>query len=228
MSVLEQPRYIVGVLVLASYPPALLLWLAIHPFAAFWRKLGPFWTYSVLGVPVVLYMVSVWFARDTLLGIDLGIHAVTVVLSAISVGAGLLLSRQRRKQLSFRTLSGVFELSKRHYPGKLLTDGIYGHVRHPRYIEVSLLVLGYALFANYVGPYVVVLLCFPIMYMVVVLEERELSERFGAPYREYCRRVPRFVPRLRSCKPRDEPGARDSSDRHKGRTDSDRRDTGAW
>jgi len=30
-----------------------------------------------------------------------------------------------------------------------------------------------------------------------MLEERELRERFGAEYDAYCRRVPRFLPRLR-------------------------------
>jgi protein-S-isoprenylcysteine O-methyltransferase Ste14 len=29
---------------------------------------------------------------------------------------------------------------------------------------------------------------------VVLLEERELRDRFGAEYDEYCRRVPRYIP----------------------------------
>jgi protein-S-isoprenylcysteine O-methyltransferase Ste14 len=32
----------------------------------------------------------------------------------------------------------------------------------------------------------------------VLLEERELAERFGAEYLDYCRRVPRYVPRRRT------------------------------
>jgi protein-S-isoprenylcysteine O-methyltransferase Ste14 len=102
--------------------------------------------------------------------------------------------------LNFKKLSGIPELSKDNYPGELLTDGIYGRVRHPRYIEALLWVLGYSLFANYSGPFLVWLASLPVMYLVVVLEERELRERFGAAYVEYCRRVPRFVPRLGSRK----------------------------
>jgi protein-S-isoprenylcysteine O-methyltransferase Ste14 len=194
---LDAARHIVGFLVLATYPPALLLWLAIHPLAAFWRRFGPFWTYGVLSVPVAVYIVGVWLVRHTLLWIDLGTKAITIVLAGISVGAGLFLNRERRKQLGSGTVAGIPELSKRQYPGRLVTDGIYAHVRHPRYIEISFLVLGYAFFANYVGTYLVVVLSLPVIYLVVVLEERELRERFGAPYREYCRRVPRFVPKLR-------------------------------
>jgi protein-S-isoprenylcysteine O-methyltransferase Ste14 len=29
----------------------------------------------------------------------------------------------------------------------------------------------------------------------VLLEERELRDRFGAEYEEYCRRVPRYIPK---------------------------------
>ena len=196
-----------GLLILATHPPALLLWLAIHPLAAFWRRFGPFWTYSILGVPVAAYIVAVWLLRDTLLWIDLGTEAITIVLAGISVGVGLFLNRERRKSLGYGVISGMPELSKRRYPGKLMTDGIYGRVRHPRYIEIFFLVSGYALFSNYAGPYLMVLLSLPVIYLVVVLEERELRERFGPSYQEYCRRVRRFVPRLRFRKGGGEPRA---------------------
>jgi len=34
-------------------------------------------------------------------------------------------------------------------------------------------------------------------YLLLVLEERELLDRFGDAYREYQRDVPRLIPRLR-------------------------------
>jgi protein-S-isoprenylcysteine O-methyltransferase Ste14 len=197
MNALDTARYIVAFLVLAGHPPSLLLWLVIHPFAASWRKLGPIWTYILLGVPVAGYMIGVWLIREPLLGRDLGANGITIVGASVSIVGAFLLNWQRRKQLNFEKLSGFPELSGEQYPGKLLTDGIYGRVRHPRYIEALLWVLGYALFANYLGAYLVLAFSLPVLYLVVILEERELRERFGTAYEEYCRRVPRFVPKRR-------------------------------
>lgn len=189
-------RYGLAFLVLASHLPSLFLWLAIHPFSAFWRRLGPAWTYVILGIPVAAYIAGVWIFRKYLMGIDLGANVFTMVLAGFSVTGAFLLKRQIMKLLNFKKLSGFPELSKDTYPGELLTGGIYGRIRNPRYIEALLWVLGYSLFANYSGLYLVWLLSLPVMFLVVLLEERELRERFGAVYEEYCRRVPRFIPRL--------------------------------
>jgi protein-S-isoprenylcysteine O-methyltransferase Ste14 len=198
MNFWDSARYILAILVIASFPPSLLLWLAIHPFAAFWRQLGAVWTYVILGLPVMGYMVGVWLFRKTLLVLDLGTNVFTMILAGIVLGTAVLLKRSVVKQLRFARLAGIPELSKEKYPGKLLTEGIYSRVRNPRYIEALLWVMAYALFANYLEAYTVVVLCLPLIYFVVRLEERELRERFGTAYEEYCRRVPRFVPKPRS------------------------------
>jgi len=187
-------RYIFAFLVLASYPPAILLWVAIHPFTSFWRRFGPVWTYVLLGIPVAGYVAAAWMARAFLLGTDLGTSVITMILATVCFAAGAVLGRAWRKHLSFAMLSGIPELSRQQFPGKLLTDGIYGRIRHPRYIEVVLVTFSYAFFANYLGTYLVVLLGMPLLYLVVVLEERELQERFGEEYQAYCRRVPCFLP----------------------------------
>jgi protein-S-isoprenylcysteine O-methyltransferase Ste14 len=53
-----------------------------------------------------------------------------------------------------------------------------------------------ALFTNYVAAYVLAAIAFPWLYLIIVLEERELSDRFGDEYRSYQQRVPRLIPRL--------------------------------
>ncbi len=188
-------RYFIALVTLISLPPAILLWFAIHPFARFWRKLGPVWTYALLGVPMGLLMVAVFLARRRLLAIDFGTSPVLITLSVLTIAVGSWMAVRRRKLLTHGILVGLPELSQRRYPGKLLTEGVYAKIRHPRYIEALLWTLGYALFANYLAVYIAFLLAIPGLYLVVLLEERELRERFGAEYDEYCRRVPRFVPR---------------------------------
>ncbi|MCU0276583.1 MAG: isoprenylcysteine carboxylmethyltransferase family protein [Acidobacteria bacterium] len=197
MKALNAARFVLAFFVVAFQPPAVLLWVAIHPFASFWRRLGPAWTYSLLGIPVAGYVAIAWVLRDFLLGRDLGASPPLMVLAAILAVTGSWLNRQRRKQLTFANLSGMAELSLRHYPGRLLTEGIYSRLRHPRYVEVHFFVLAYALFANYTGAYAVAVLSLLLMLWVVPLEERELRRRFGKEYEEYCRRVPRFAPRWR-------------------------------
>jgi protein-S-isoprenylcysteine O-methyltransferase Ste14 len=202
MHFLASARFVLALLVIGCFPPSLILWVAIHPFAAFWRRVGPVWTYTLLGLPVAGYMIGVWFLRRTLLIRNLGTNVFTIILAGITLAVAFLLKRRVAAQLRFGALSGIPELSKKNYPGKLLTEGIYSRVRNPRYLEALLWVIAYALFANYLGAYIVVVLSLPLIYFVVRLEERELRERFGRAYEEYCRRVPRFLPRPRLRKDR--------------------------
>lgn len=194
---MDTARYVVAVLLMMSLPPGVMLWFFIHPFASSWRRLGPVWTYAILSVPVVAYMVDVFLAREPLVGIDYGTSYVTIALAVVCGFAGARIAIARRNLLTTGVLAGLPELSEKRYPGTLLSKGIYGRIRHPRYVEVMSFSLAYALFANYLGAYVMVLILVPVMWFLVVIEERELRERFGAEYEEYCRRVPRFIPRGR-------------------------------
>lgn len=189
-------RYVLAVVVLVSMPPAVGLWFAIHPLAAFWRRLGAAWTYAILSVPSVALMVAAYLLRRPLLRVEFGTNWVLAGLGAICFGVAIAMGWRRRKLLTFGVLAGIPELSERQYPGRLLTEGPYAVVRHPRYVEVVLGTLGYALITNYLAIYILTALTVPALGLIVVLEERELYDRFGAAYAEYAARVPRFIPRL--------------------------------
>jgi protein-S-isoprenylcysteine O-methyltransferase Ste14 len=62
-------------------------------------------------------------------------------------------------------------------------------------VEIGVGTLGYALFSNWLGALVVGLATLPLLHAIVLLEERELSERFGEEYERYRARVPRYLPR---------------------------------
>ncbi|MGD9762372.1 MAG: isoprenylcysteine carboxylmethyltransferase family protein [Candidatus Binatia bacterium] len=81
---------------------------------------------------------------------------------------------------------------------RLVREGFYAHCRNPMYMGNFLLLTGLALIYSAAVVYVVLLpICIVSLLAIVKAEERFLSQRFGTEYAEYCRRVPRFVPRLR-------------------------------
>lgn len=92
-----------------------------------------------------------------------------------------------------KTNSRLARNRSHRFPSGLLTKGGFFQIRHPRYVEVVLGLFGCAAIANYLGAYVLMVL-FPVgLFLVVLLEERELRERFGAVYETCARCVPPFV-----------------------------------
>lgn len=199
---MDTARRVVALLLLLALPSSLLLWVVIHPAARFWRRLGAGWTYGLLAFPCGALMAATCMERRVLLGGDLGTSWPLVAAAGVCAVLAMAIARKRGRLLTFGVLAGLPELSSDRYPGRLLTQGIYARLRHPRYVEVVVGVLAYALFANHVGTYVLWLLLLPTLLLVVRLEEKELHERFGAAWDDYARRVPRFVPRRRPEPPR--------------------------
>ena len=78
--------------------------------------------------------------------------------------------------------------------GTLVTDGIYGRLRHPQYLGLILLVVGF----NIQWPTVLTLAMAPVLIVMYVRlarrEDRELAARFGDGSTAYASRVPAFWP----------------------------------
>jgi protein-S-isoprenylcysteine O-methyltransferase Ste14 len=194
---MERIRYGLAVIMIATIPPAVIWWYIVHPFVGFWRRLGPRVTNWIVGVTMVALMVVLGLERRWLVGADLGMNWILAGLGIVCFGVAIAMGLKRKRYLTMRILAGVPELDADN-PGTLLTEGPYAVIRHPRYVEVLVGVLGYALAANHVGGYVVAVLIIPGLHLVVLLEERELAVRFAGAYEAYCARVPRYIPRLRT------------------------------
>jgi len=175
-------------------PPAIAAWYLIHPFTRFWRRLGTVASFSVIYSLLISGCVLLWEFRATLVGSDLGFRPLLLVLAVPAAAAGAVIAARRRKHLNQRILVGVPEVSTAD-KGRLLHEGIYAQTRNPRYLEFLAFSFAYVAFANYSGTWVLYALTFPALHLVVMLEERELRERFGSEYEEYCRRVPRYLPK---------------------------------
>ena len=192
-------RYYLALLLVISLPAMLLFWLLIHPFVHTWCRLGPAWTYSIVGTLLVLLTVGLFLLRTPLLAVNFGTRypLLAVGIGCLAIAVGLRRSLHHA-HLSNRVLVGLPELAPARYPQGLITTGLYARLRHPGYVQVALALLGYALIANYLAAYLVFAAWLLVMYPLVMLEEGELRERFGEVYDAYCRQVPRFIPQLRT------------------------------
>jgi protein-S-isoprenylcysteine O-methyltransferase Ste14 len=83
-------------------------------------------------------------------------------------------------------------------PKKLVVEGPYRIVRNPMYWGVGSVMLGEAtVFHSDVLLQLVAAFAVGVILFVLSIEEPGLRAKFGADYDEYCRRVPRWLPRFK-------------------------------
>jgi protein-S-isoprenylcysteine O-methyltransferase Ste14 len=97
---------------------------------------------------------------------------------------------------------GWREIYKRYWSqeegrGELVTNGIYGHIRHPQYTGFMLITMG-MIFEWATLP---LLIMWPLLaviyYRLAKKEEADMEAEFGRKYVEYRRQTGMFLPRLR-------------------------------
>lgn len=80
---------------------------------------------------------------------------------------------------------------------KLVVSGPYAYVRNPMITGVVLILLAESLifYSSALCIWAIVFACVNIIYFILS-EEPGLRKRFGKEYEEYCKNVPRIVPRI--------------------------------
>ena len=111
------------------------------------------------------------------------IFAILVIITAI------LLMRSAEKTL-FDAHSEVSEKSK------VIDSGVMRHVRHPLYLGVLLLYLGFVLGTFSIISFLVFIVNVIIYNILATYEEQDLERIFGAEYADYKNRVPKWIPRI--------------------------------
>ena len=188
-------RYYLALLYTVMFPPTLLTWLVVHPFVKFWRRIGLLWTYLMVTAVVFPGVVGLFLMRRTLLAVEFGTSWPLLALGVLCLAVAVRLRVSLHRHFSNTQLMGLPELAPDRYPQQLVTEGLHARVRHPRYLQYLLVLAGLALIANYVALYLTLAVLVPGIWLIVILEEKELRARFGPAYDDYCRRVPRFIPR---------------------------------
>ena len=124
---------------------------------------------------------------------DYAATAWTVVPGALVYAAALWLFHRAHKDLG-RNWSITLEIRDQH---RLVSNGIYGLIRHPMYSSFWLMALGQALLLpNWVAG-LAGLVGFGVLYFLRVdKEERMMLQTFGDEYRAYMARTKRIIPHL--------------------------------
>lgn len=83
-------------------------------------------------------------------------------------------------------------------PKELVIVGFYRYVRNPMYMGVLSMIVGHFLWFGYWNLLIyAVVVFFAFNTFVTYFEEPTLKQNFGASYEEYCKRVPRWIPRFK-------------------------------
>src|SRR3990170_6426004 len=175
-----------------------------------WRSFGAFSAFLVAlftemyGFPLTIYLLSGWlsnrfpevdfFSHDAghlpetlvaaIFGWEIDPHAGPFhIASYVLIFAGFVVLA--------KSWGILYEAQRRH---EIAASGPYAWVRHPQYVGFILIMTGFLL----QWPTLVTLAMFPILvYMYLRLarrEERDALAEFGAAYKGYAARTPRFFP----------------------------------
>lgn len=170
--------------------PNPLFWLVMHPQIEYWRRHGRE-SYVVALViawgSVTLFLVT--FRYSLFRGNPPTAWVITTGFAFILLDAWLF--SQVHRDLGLERLIGRPELTG---GGEVARDGIYAHLRHPRYTGMIASVFGACLLGATRWMWYIAGVWLLLVMAVIALEERELRVRFGDRYTEYCRHVPRFIP----------------------------------
>jgi protein-S-isoprenylcysteine O-methyltransferase Ste14 len=188
-------KLFLALITLMLWPVIPLFWIPVHFATGVFRRFGKL-SYifaAILWVPVA-YLI--FLSRDYLL-----VHIIEFPILISSSGliillTGSLLHIWTGALLSPRSLIGIPEIVAPR-ESRLIDKGPFAVVRHPTYLAHTMMFVGIFL---YTGVTVVGILTFVdfivVSLFVIPLEERELALRFGEPYQEYMKRVPRLMPHI--------------------------------
>ena len=156
----------------------------------------------------VTVLVPAWLARRD--GISVGPGSGPGEIAAQAAGAVLIGIGVALFVATLRRFAGEGQgtLAPWDPPRRLVVRGPYRYVRNPMISGVLMVLAGEALVLLSRAHFMWALVFFVINALYIpLLEEPMLAMRFGESYNEYCRHVPRLVPRLRPWE-QGEPGTR--------------------
>ena len=113
-----------------------------------------------------------------------------------AIGGLLCVAGLTLRYVSRKTLGRFFTIGVIKQEGHtVVQDGPYRYLRHPGYFGFVLFYLGLPLLVgNWLGLALLSLPALVVLILLVAVEDKQLAEKLGAPYREYQQRSSRLFP----------------------------------
>lgn len=150
---------------------------------------------EMYGFPLTIYLLIRFFGIDqtylsaslwsTLLGLGETGMMISMILGYLILFVGLGIF-----------IAGWRQLHRARQENRIITDRLYGLVRHPQYTGLFIGIFGEGIVH---WPTIFSIVLFPVIVLAYTMlarsEERKMLTQFGETYEVYQRRVPRFIPR---------------------------------
>ncbi len=108
--------------------------------------------------------------------------------------AGVMIAIKSVKEISMRSFLGLRIAENQEV--ELNTSGMYSQVRHPLYLGLVFIFLGYFLVSGTVGSLIHLACLIGYLPIGICFEEKNLISIFGDRYKSYQQEVPAFFPKI--------------------------------
>ena len=173
-----------------------------------WRSMGVFIGFlaalftEMYGFPLTIYLLTSWFGSNYPV-LDPFSHSsghlVLVFLGLSHSTAAMSILHIITNGIIFFGIYIIYLGWKKIHKAtgeELVTDGIYARIRHPQYVGMMLITIGFLI----QWPTVITLAMWPILlvlyYRLSKYEEKKLAKKFGPEFYNYRASVPAIFPRL--------------------------------
>jgi protein-S-isoprenylcysteine O-methyltransferase Ste14 len=133
-----------------------------------------------------VFFLAVWFLDSFIFNYSTFLAGYVPWLVRLALALGILVIGLAVMQLAHSHLHSMKS-------GKLMTTGIYGHVRHPLYLGTLLLYLPFTAWSFSLLSLIPWLIAVVAYNTMANYEERLLAERFGKEYVEYKKKVRKWI-----------------------------------
>lgn len=187
---------LIALITIMLWPVVPLFWIPVHCLHEIFKRLGLI-TYGLPLITSLPFAYFIYIKRSIIIHYRIELPLVITMAGILLLIFGTLLHVWTGKLLGIWGLIGLPEISGR-FKAKLVTEGPFSVVRHPTYLAHTIMFTGIFLITGVIAVGLITVLDLLVINLLVIpLEEREISTRFGEEYERYRDRVPRFFPRIR-------------------------------